>query len=294
MSEAVDAGTGERVDLDTGTETVRAWIEDQVGVIRFNRPERRNALHPDMYWAVPDVVRRFDADDRVRCILVTAEGTAFCAGGDVVGGVNRNQAEGAAPVEEKPHPPIDPDLSIGAMVVLLHESPKVSIAALPGPAVGAGVGVALCTDLRIVAESAKLIPGWGNLAFSGDFGGTYFLSRMLGPTRALDLMIENATLTAQQGHDLGLFNRVVPDADLDAAAMAWAAKIAAGPAQTWDYMKQNVWEAQRMTLREFLPRESRRMALSGQTEDHRDAVRRWLRAAKEKAATKAAHAQPPS
>jgi 2-(1,2-epoxy-1,2-dihydrophenyl)acetyl-CoA isomerase len=237
-----------------------------------------------MYWAVPELVKQFEADERVRCILLTAAGTAFCAGGDVVAGVNRSQAEAAGqPLpEEKPHPPIDPDLSVGAMVVLLHESPKVSIAAFNGPAVGAGVGVALCTDLRIAGESAKIIPGWGNLAFSGDFGGTYFLSRMMGPTLALEALIDNDTISSERMLALGMVNRVVPDADLEAEAMAWARKIADGPAMTWNFMKQNMWEAQRMTLREFLPREGERMGMSSQTEDHRNAVRRWLRAARAK------------
>jgi 2-(1,2-epoxy-1,2-dihydrophenyl)acetyl-CoA isomerase len=164
----------------------------------------------------------------------------------------------------------------------------VTIAALPGAAVGAGVGLALCTDLRIAARSAKIIPGWGNLGFSGDFGGTYFLSRMLGPGRAMELLLENGTLDAERAHELGLFNKVVADADLEAEAMRWAVAVAAGPRTAWDYMKQNLREAQQMSLREFLPRETRRMGLSGQTEDHRQAVRRWLRAARDKAEQKAA------
>jgi 2-(1,2-epoxy-1,2-dihydrophenyl)acetyl-CoA isomerase len=277
--------TGERVSLDSGSPTVLGWTVDGVGVIRLNRPERRNALHPDMYWAVPNLIEQLDKDDSVGCILVTAEGTAFCAGGDVVGGVERTRSEGGDEAVAPP-PGFDDPLGIGRMVVLLHESPKVSIAALPGPAVGAGVGIALCTDLRIAGESARLIPGWGRLGFSGDFGGTYFLSRMLGPSRALELMIENGTIDATTGHELGLFNKVVPDAELEDAAMAWATTIAAGPRAAWAYMKENVQEAQQMTLRQFLPRETERMGRSGQTEDHRQAVKRWLREARAKAEQK--------
>jgi 2-(1,2-epoxy-1,2-dihydrophenyl)acetyl-CoA isomerase len=110
---------------------------------------------------------------------------------------------------------------------------------------------------------------------------------MRGPARALELMIDNATLDAAAAHRLGLFNKVVPDADLEAAAMAWATTIAAGPRAAWAFMKQNVAEAQQMTLRDFLPRETERMGRSGQTEDHRQAVKRWLREARAKAEQKA-------
>jgi 2-(1,2-epoxy-1,2-dihydrophenyl)acetyl-CoA isomerase len=271
-------------ELDTGTETVRGEVRDGVGIITFNRPERRNALHADMYDAVPRLLERLFADPDVGCILLTGAGTAFCAGGDVRDGDTRRSRADA------PRPPISAEAAGAAlaeharMVVLLHEGPKISIAALPGPAVGAGIGIALAADLRIAAESARLVPGWGKLAFSGDFGGPWFLTQFLGASRALAILVDDETIDAAAALEVGLFNRVVPDAELPDAAFAWARSIAAGSQTAQRFMKENVQQAGRLSLREALPLESERMARSAMTDEHRAAVREWLAAAEAKAA----------
>ncbi len=169
------------------------------------------------------------------------------------------------------------------MVLQLHEGPKLSIAALPGPAVGAGIGIALAADLRIASASARLIPGWGTLAFSGDFGGTWLLTRMLGAARALAILVGDETIDAPTALELGLFNRVVPDAELGDAAFAWARSIAHGPQIVQRYIKENVEQASRLTLREALPLEAERMVRSALTQEHRNAVRAWMAAAEAKA-----------
>lgn len=259
-------------EIDTGTETVRSRIEAGVGIIELNRPERRNALHPDMYDALPRLIKLFEADESVGCILLTGAGTAFCAGGDVRLGVDRSSLSSSRV------PPED-DLSLAhhaRCVLMLHHSPKLTMAALPGPAVGAGIGLALATDLRIAAESARLVTGWARLAFSGDFGGTWFLTRLLGPSRALAALVDNATISANAALALGLFNRVVPDQDLMPEAIEWAASIAAGPRTAQAYMKQNVRDAMDLPLAAALPLESERQMLMRHTKDHREAVRRWL------------------
>jgi 2-(1,2-epoxy-1,2-dihydrophenyl)acetyl-CoA isomerase len=152
--------------------------------------------------------------------------------------------------------------------------------------VGAGIGIALAADLRIAAESARLVPGWGKLAFSGDFGGPWFLTQFLGASRALAILVDDEAINAAAALELGLFNRVVPDADLPEAAFAWARSIAAGSQTAQRYMKENVQQAGRRSLREALPLESERMARSAMTEEHRAAVRAWLAAAEAKAARK--------
>jgi 2-(1,2-epoxy-1,2-dihydrophenyl)acetyl-CoA isomerase len=266
--------------LDTGTDTVRAEIVDGVGVVTLNRPERRNALHPDMYKAVPVVLETFIGSDDVGAILLTAAGKAFCAGGDVRDGGGRKK-----PVEGEPvrRPSIEESTAglvrQARMVELLHTSPKVTIAALPGAAIGAGLGIALSTDLRIAAASATLVPGWPQLGFSGDFGGPWFLTRLVGPSKALELFVDNTSLDAQAALALGLVNKVVPDEQLQHEALAWARRIAAGPRSAWTLFKDNVRQAQVLSLSEALPGESERMVRSGLTEDHRAAVKRWLVAA---------------
>ena len=174
-----------------------------------------------------------------------------------------------------------------AMVTLLHEMGKIPIAALPGAAVGAGMSIALSTDLRIAARSAKLVPGWSKLAFSGDFGGAWFLTHLLGPSKALELLITDRPIDSETGSALGLFNRVVDDEELPAAALAWAAEIAAGPTAAFAGTKANVLDAQRLPLTEAVLAESERMVRSSLTAEHRAAVRAWMATAAQKSGAKA-------
>ena len=271
--------------VDSGSETVKGWIDDGVGVIHFNRPERSNALDVEMYDAVPHLIEAYEANDEVGCILLSAEGKAFCAGGDVQAGVERSRriAAGEEVPDESEENTSGRLLAHQArMVTMFHNSDKISIAALNGPAVGAGVGIALSTDLRIAGASGAIVTGWGKLAFSGDFGGTWFLSTKLGHSKALEVLLSGDKITADQALELGLVNRVVADDALTDAALEWAKQIAHGPTKTFAMMKHNVLDAARMTLAEALPGESKRMRDSGQSDEHRNAVRAWLKAAREK------------
>jgi 2-(1,2-epoxy-1,2-dihydrophenyl)acetyl-CoA isomerase len=256
---------------------VRFEVDEGVGVITLNRPERRNALHPDMYREIPAAIESFNSDDSVGCILITGAGTAFCAGGDIRDGGKRAG-------DSLPADPAAALASNARMVQLLHESPKLTLAALPGPAVGAGLGIALSTDLRIMAESATLVTGWTSLGFSGDFGGGWFLTRLIGPSRALELLVDNRPVTAAEAKALGLANRVVADGELPEEARRWAMRLAAGPRTAHRFIKENIEDALRLPLAGAIAAESARMVASSQTEEHRAAVRAWLERAKAKRA----------
>lgn len=277
--------TGSAAVLDTGTDTVTAEIVDAVGVITFNRPERRNALNAEMYEAVPRLLDRYGSDDNVGCVLMTGAGSAFCAGGDVRDG--RSDVNGTAgnDTESQVRSRAAALTRNARMIQLLRDIPKVTIAALPGAAVGAGMSIALSTDLRIAARSARLIPGWGRLAFSGDFGGAWFLTRLVGPSIALQLLIDGNPIDTEMALRLGMVNRVVDDADLRPAALGWAVEIAAGPTIAWAGVKANIAEAQDLPLDQALVRESERMVRCGMSAAHRAAVRAWLDTAAKKAAT---------
>ncbi|MGV0606092.1 enoyl-CoA hydratase/isomerase family protein [Mycolicibacterium sp. XJ1904] len=273
--------------IETGTDTVLAEVVEGVGVITLNRPERRNALHAEMYVAVPRLLEQFGADDAVGCVLITGSGSAFCAGGDVRDGNSGRQTSEQAgddgDVEAKVRAQSAQLADNAKMVTLLHRMPKITIAALPGAAVGAGMSIALAADLRIAARSARLVPGWSKLAFSGDFGGAWFLTRLVGPAKALELLIADEPVDAEAGLRLGLFNRVVDDADLRESAIRWAAQIAAGPTAAFAGTKANVLDAQQLSLEQALADESERMVRSGKTAEHRAAVKAWLAAAAAKA-----------
>ncbi|MGE2714122.1 enoyl-CoA hydratase/isomerase family protein [Mycolicibacterium litorale] len=271
------------VSVDTGTETVLATVADGVAVLTLNRPHRRNALHPEMYEALPRLLARFATDDDIGCVLLTGAGNAFCAGGDVRdGGSARDVPDGDREMQIRARTAILADNA--RIVTLLHTMPKITVAALPGAAVGAGMSIALAADLRIAARSARLIPGWATLAFSGDFGGAWFLTRLVGPSKALELLIADRPIDSDAAHGLGLFNRVVDDADLGAEALRWATQIAAGPTYAFAGTKANVADARHLSLENALRAESERMVRCGLTDEHRRAVTAWLAASSTKKA----------
>jgi 2-(1,2-epoxy-1,2-dihydrophenyl)acetyl-CoA isomerase len=228
-----------------------------------------------MYHPIKAAMGEFATDDNVTCIVVTGAGDGFCAGGDVRDGRSRDRSLPAPSVDEAAASLLD-DAQVSR---LLHESPKLTIAAVNGAAVGAGLSIALACDLRILAPTAKLIPGWGRLAFSGDFGGTWFLTRLLGPARALELLVSNRTVDASEALRLGLANHVVEESsgvDFSTAWRDWAQPFAAGPRAAIASMKANVRQALVQPLAEALVDESRRMVEAGRTADHREAVRAWM------------------
>ena len=161
--------------LDTGTEYLLARVEDGVGVVTFNRPERLNALHPDMFVGFSRVLPAFANDDEVGAVLLTGAGRGFCAGGDVR--AQSERAERAATGTDGSEGPSLEDRvqdlrqRQAEVSAAIFEFPKVTIAALPGPAAGAGLSIALSCDLRVAAPTAMITTAFANVGFSGDFGG---------------------------------------------------------------------------------------------------------------------------
>jgi 2-(1,2-epoxy-1,2-dihydrophenyl)acetyl-CoA isomerase len=159
---------------------------------------------------------------------------------------------------------------------LLHEIPKPTIAMVNGPAAGAGMALALACDLRIAGQSARFVTAFAKVGFSGDFGGSYFLSRLVGTGKARELYFTAEPLDAAQALALGVANRVVPDADLAEVTMEFARKLARGPRIALGLMKQNLNAAESGTLAELLDLEARRQIETGQTEDHKEAARAFV------------------
>lgn len=258
--------------IPTGTGTVRIEVVDRIGVLTFTRPDRRNALHDEMYAPMISAIEAFGADPGIGCIVVVGEGTAFCAGGDVHDG-RRRDADGSPPSREER---IAELASNSRLSVLLHEVPIVTIAAVNGPAVGAGMSIALACDLRIAAASAKFIGGWARLGFSGDFGGPWLLANRIGAAKALELLATNVTVGADEALRLGMVDRVVHDDDFADAWRAWAATFAAGPRTAIGFMKHNVRNASQLSLAKAIAVEAEHQVDSALTADHREAVRAWL------------------
>lgn len=244
-------------------------ISDSVATLTFNRPERLNALSTPIMDGLLEALPRLAGDPAVGAIVLTGAGRAFCAGGDV-----KSMAEATA---ERSVEQAVTDLRRRMEVSrLLHEIPKPTIAMVNGPAAGAGMALALACDLRIAAQSARFVTAFANVGFSGDFGGSYFLSKLIGTGKARELYYTADALDAAQALALGIVNKVVADADLAGATTALARKLARGPRIALALMKQNFNAAESGTLNELLDLEARRQIETGRTADHKEAARAFV------------------
>lgn len=244
-------------------------VSDGVATLTLNRPDRLNALSAPIMEGLLEALPRLAADPSVGAIVLTGAGRAFCAGGDVKRMAEEADARGA----DDAVPRLRSRMEISR---LLHEIPKPTIAMVNGPAAGAGLAMALACDLRIAGESARFITAFAKVGFSGDFGGSYFLSKLVGTGKARELYFTAEPLDAAQALALGIANRVVPDAELAAATMEFAQKLARGPRIALSLMKQNFNAAENGTLAELLDLEADRQVKTGRTEDHKEAARAFV------------------
>lgn len=256
----------EIVTIESGTPEVLCRLEARVASVTLHRPEARNALTLEMKQALARLVPALGADPRVGCVLFTGSGGAFCAGGDT-----KLMAR-----EGKPASPEDRKRQLRwehGIVASIFELEKPTLAALSGPAAGAGFALALACDLRIAAQSAFVTAAYARLGLSGDYGGSWFLTRLVGPARAREIYFTGARLDARECERLGIVNRVVADADLAREAGALAQQIAAGPPIALRFMKENLNRALTQSLRACLDAEAEHMVQSAMTNDYLEAVR---------------------
>ncbi len=259
--------------LDTGTDDLLAHIDGHVGVLTFNRPDRRNALSDAMYAAFPRILPHFATDDDVRVVMLTGSGEAFCAGGDVKG-MHESHQPGAAPRRGTDTESSSDVLNrLHRQVTLaLHRHPKPVIAALPGAAAGAGMSIALACDLRLAAERAIVVPAFINVGASGDFGGSWFLTKIVGTAKAKELYFTSPRLSAADARELGIVNVVLPDDDFAANALAWCQSLGERAPLALRAMKRNLNLALTCDVETALEAEAANMSRSLATEDHREAA----------------------
>ena len=244
-------------------------VTDRVATLTLNRPDRLNALSPSIFDGLLEALPRLGADAQIAVVVLTGAGRGFCAGGDV-----KSMAEGSVQLSVE-----DAVRRLrGWMEIsrLLHEIPKPTIAMVNGPAAGAGLAMALACDLRIAAESARFITAFVKVGYSGDFGGSYFLSQLVGTGKARELYYTGDPLDASQALALGLVNSVVPDPELPEATMALARRLAGGPGIALGLMKRNLNAAENGTLSELLDLEALHQTQTGRTEDHLEAARAFV------------------
>ena len=255
------------------SDVVRVDIDGAVAVLTLNRAESLNAMNPQMLDDLAQAGKKLAADPAVRCVVVTGAGRAFCAGGDV-----KAMAQGNASGARGEGAPggllgrVDGLRAQEEISRLLAEMPKPTIAAVNGVAAGAGLSLALAADIRIASDQARFTTAFAKVGFSGDFGGTWLLQRLLGPAKARELYFMSDILGADEALRLGLVSRVVPHERLMDESMALARKLAAGPTLAFGRMKDNFSFGATNSFSDTLTHEAENMIASGLTEDHRNAA----------------------
>ena len=253
----------------SANEMVLQSLDKGLLTITMNRPDRRNALHPDMTRGLVEAARRAAEDHEVRAVLLKGAGGTFCVGGDV-----KSMAEGRAVASFEAKMA---NLRRGIEVSrILHEMPKPVVAQLDGAAAGAGLSIALSCDLRVASESCKITTAFAKVGFSGDYGGTYFLTRMLGSAKARELYLLSPVLTASQALGLGMVTKVVPDNEIDAAAREMAMSLAEGPSIALGYIKRNINNAEHLSLEACFDGEAIHHSRAGETADHKEAAKAFV------------------
>ena len=246
-------------------------VREGVAVLTMNRPERLNALSRPMVEGAIAALERCADDAAVGCIVLTGAGRGFCAGGDVTA-MGDASATGDWTLEQK----VDRQRAIHRFAGLLHASPKPTLAAVNGACAGAGFGLALACDLRLAADSARFTTAFAKVGFSGDFGITWPLVRIVGEAKAKELLFLSDVLAASQALELGLVNRIEPAAELLSGALELAARLARGPRTAYRYMKQNIDAAAVETYQQLLDREAFAQCRTGGTADHREGVAAFM------------------
>ena len=246
-------------------------VKDGVAVLTMNRPDRLNALSDAMLDALLEALPRLAEAPDVGVVVLTGAGRGFCAGGDV-----KAMAEGTEMAGDTLEERAQGLRSKMETSRWLHEMPKPTIAMVRGAAAGAGLSLALACDIRIAGESAKFATAFARVGYSGDFGGSYYLTKLVGTAKARELYYTAEVIDAKQAQALGLVNRVAPDDRLEDETMTLAGRIARGPRVALRYMKRNMNAAESGTLKDLLDLEAWHHTRTGETEDHREAAKAFV------------------
>jgi 2-(1,2-epoxy-1,2-dihydrophenyl)acetyl-CoA isomerase len=250
--------------------TLQTSRADGVAILTLNRPDVLNAFNDELGSALLQAVQEAAADDSVRCIVITGSGRAFCSGEDL-GALTTQYERGEVP-----------DLGdtlvnrYNPLIRALRAAPKPVIAAVNGVAAGAGASLALACDFRIASEDAKLVLAFIRVGLVPDSGALWFLAKMVGAARALELGASGHPLDAQRGLELGLFSQVIPRDDFEATWRAFAGRLATMATHAFALTKQLTNEALDRSLDDQLEAEVAAQTSAGRSEDHLEGIRAFF------------------
>ncbi len=245
-------------------------VKDGIATLTLNRPERLNALGDTLREDLHDAVTRASDDALVRVIVVTGAGKGFCAGGDVKAMNERREQGAGRPIIEKVAPGRD------RTVLALRDAPKPVIAAVNGAAAGAGMNLALACDIRLASTAAKFAQAFVKRGLHPDWGGTYFLPRVVGVAKAAELIWTGEIIDADEALRLGIVSAVHPPDELMAATHALARKIAAGPPIAIRLAKRAIYHNLESDLRQALEFETFAQNICFDTDDAKEGIRAFV------------------
>lgn len=243
--------------------------EGSIVTLTMNRPDRLNALNNELSTALNETLSRIATDPTVHVVILTGAGRAFCAGGDLAvigrGRATGNEAE------------LAPLLRSGMQAVLkIRTMPQPVIAAVNGPAAGAGMNLALAADIRIAVEDSVFGQNFAKVGLFPDYGGTYFLPQLAGPAKAAELFYTGDMIDAKTALGLGIVNHVVPADRFEAEVQSLAAKIAGGPQVAIRAVKQTIFAGEKAKLVEALDREVEHQLECFRSQDCQEGIRAFL------------------
>lgn len=247
-------------------------IKDGIGTIFLNRPESLNALSPEMVDGLIDATGRFERDPAVRCVVIRGNGDHFMAGGDIKGfqkALGEDRDRHVAQMEMRV-------VRVHQVIYHLRRMPKPVLASVQGAAAGFGLSMILACDLAIASDDAFFTLAYRHIGLSADGGATYFLPRLVGERRALELALLGERFTAETARQLGIINWIAKPAALQQETAALARRLAEGPTVALGLVKRLLRSSLDNSWDEQSHREAESLAAAAATEDHREGVRAFV------------------
>ena len=243
--------------------------ENDILEIMFNRPESRNAITRDMFEQMLTTLEKCKEDNELRAIFLSGKGEAFSAGGDVKDMATR---EDNSSLQEK----TNSLRRIMGVSELLYSLPIPTISIVNGPAAGAGFAIALACDMRVATENAKFVTAFSKIAFSGDFGGSYFLTKIIGTAKARELFYLSNTIDAKKANELGIINNLIDANEVNEYVTNLKNRFRNLAPIAIKYMKKNLNIAETGDLNLSLNQEALHMMICSETEDHKNAAKAFV------------------
>lgn len=252
-------------------------LEDGVLTLAINRPEARNAINTPVTMGMIDAIKRSENNPDVRCIVITGNGGLFSAGGDL-----NEQASGShlsSDNGEDPEAALEKQIREASVLSrLLHETPKPTLAIIPGAAAGAGFAITLSCDMRFCLDTAKLTTAFIKVGLGGDCGGSYFLPQLVGAAKAKELYFFGDVFTGQDAYEMGLVTKVANKENFEEESRAFAKRLASLPTQAIGCIKQNMNAGfSDSNMEKVFELEARNIVRCMKTEDHKAAVQAFVK-----------------